>query len=224
LEEFVTVSGTYVCRDLTYMELDYKDCSLIRWEVDIGDTVLEGQCLGYYKTEPVVSTVTGRIRNIQAYGTDCYIQLQLFSPTVLECHVSEQVLSTLLRSTGLTTQTGEQVEVLSCAPIPNPDGTTTIQLSVTGTEGSYGTTQELQLYTGRSYTGVLLLDEDCVYRKSTEEDRWYVRRVTQDGVFINEAEVRIGYSDGSKICVSGNIQEGDFFDSGYKYVLAGGGE
>ena len=221
LEEFVTVSGSYVCKEYAYMELNYRDPSMIRWEVSEGDVIFQDQVLGYYKGDPVISTVTGVISQIQAYGTEAHIQVKLLAPTVLECRVDDAVLRSLLRSEGLRTEDGSVVVLTYASPIKNSDGTTTITLT-TGTEDTYGSSvQDLILYTGRVYTGVLMLDMDCVYQKEPGEGQpWYVRRVSADGIYQDEVEVELGYSSGDIVCVTG-VNEGDWFDSGYKQVLAG---
>ncbi len=225
LHEFVTIDGQYVCHDYGYMELEYKDPSAIRWEVSVGDMIVQDQLLGYYKGEPVNATVTGIISAMQTYGTDAYIQVQLIAPTILECQVDDADLRAIRRGEALTTEEGDAVTLLYEAPLKNADGTTTIQLSIAGEEGRYGATvEDLAIYTGRVYTGVLMVDSRCVYqRQQGEGEPWYVRKVTQDGIVINEVEVQVGYDDGKYICVTG-VNEGEFFDAGYKSVLAGGGQ
>lgn len=223
LNEFVAVSGSYTCKEYGYMELNYKDASAIRWEVNNGEVVSEGQVLGYYNGKAVKSTHTGRIREMQTYGEDSYIQFQLFSPVVLECALDDTALRTLQRSNELKTAEGNVVTVAYCAPIRNADGTTTVHLSVDGTSGTYGTAEKaLRVYTGRTYSGVLMVDADCVYQRADRDDEtWYVRSVSQNGVFLDELVVQIGYSDGETVCVTG-VPEGTYLDSGYKFVLEGG--
>ena len=221
LEEFVTVSGSYVCKEYAYMELDYRDPSMIRWEVSDGDVIFQDQVLGYYKGDPVISTVTGVIAQIQTYGTEAHIQVKLLAPTVLECKVNDAVLHALHRSEGLRTQEGAVITLSYESPVKNSDGTTTITLT-TETPGIYGSSvDELVIYTGRVYTGVLMLDADCVYQKEQGEDNpWFVRQVSADGIYQKEVEVELGYMSGDWVCVTG-VNEGDWFDSGYKQVLAG---
>jgi len=222
LEEFVRVSGEYVSDTYVYMELDYKDNSLIRWEVSPGDLVLQGQKLGTYKDEAVIASATGIITQIRDYGEDSYLQLQSIHPVVLECQVNDQTLSSMEQSQSLATQDGAAVQILYRSPVKNPNGTTTVRLSIENTDDCYGMfEQDLRLYTGRIYRGVLMLDADCVYQKeSGEEQPWYVRQVTPEGTFLREIEVGIGYSDGSRVCVTG-IEEGTWYDAGYKALMAG---
>ena len=44
--EFVTVNGVYTSKSYAYMELDPKKASAIRWIVDAGDEIQEGQVMG----------------------------------------------------------------------------------------------------------------------------------------------------------------------------------
>ena len=68
---------------------------------------------------------------------------------------------------------------------------------------------------------MLVLPLDCVYQKTPGEDEpWFVRQVTEDGFLIAEIEVKIGYSDNDFAVVNG-IEEGQYFDSGYKDVVSG---
>ena len=76
------------------------------------------------------------------------------------------------------------------------------------------------IYTGRVYPNVLVIDVDCVYRKYSDTDTWYVRQVDAHGVFIAEREVQIGYANEDVVCISG-ISEDVYIDSGYKAVVEG---
>ena len=77
------------------------------------------------------------------------------------------------------------------------------------------------IQTGRSYQGVVVLPLDCVYQKvQGNAYPWYVRQVTEDGIFVQEVEVEIGYISGNQVCVNG-IAEGTYYDTGYKAVAGG---
>lgn len=221
--EYTTVSGTYVCNQYAYMELTYKNPDQIRWEVSTGDLIHEGQAIGDYQGEPVISELTGVLTQIQSFGTEPYLQVRLLNPVELECKVPDAVLTVLERGGGnLTDQDGNSVAITYTAPMKNADGTTTVRLSLSQEDGICGqSVQGLTLYTGRVYSGVLLLDVDCIYQKDPGEGLpWYVRRVSPEGIFQEECEVQLGYTDGKVICVTG-VNEGDCFDAGYKFILEG---
>ena len=44
--------------------------------------------------------------------------------------------------------------------------------------------------------------------------------VTADGIFLEEMEVQIGYTNGDVVCISG-VEEGSWFDSGYQAIVGG---
>lgn len=223
IAEYTTVSGTYVCREYGYMELSYEDPGRIRWEVGTGDLIAEGQVLGSYQGEDVVSEISGRITQMQTYGEEPYIQVQLLSPVELECAVTDPVLRILERSSAvLTGEDGTAVTVTYKAPVKEPDGTTLVRLRLGDGPGVCGQAVEnYPIYTGRVYTETLLLDVDCVYQKEPGDGNpWFARKVSADGIFIQELEVQVGYSDGNVVCVTG-VEPGDYFDSGYKYVVGG---
>lgn len=222
--ECITVSGTFVSKTYAYIELTQKNPSLIRWDVNVGDEVLEGQVLGDYRGEHIVSTLTGILLEINAFNPEnAYLKVQLLEPLELECHVTDRLLSTLKHSgAGMTTEDGEAVTLTYTALTKNKDGTTTVRLSIASENNSYGeTVEDLNLMTGRSYTMALVLPAKCLYQKTAgEEQPWYARQVTADGYFISEVEVTVGYSNGKLVCVSG-INEGDYFDTGYQAISQG---
>ena len=104
----------------------------------------------------------------------------------------------------------------------NTDGTTTVHLSIDSEQYTCGQeVRELRFYTGRVYSKTLVLPEKCVYQKEVGEGQpWYARMVDENGVLIAELPVQIGYTNGEVVCVSG-IEEGAWFDSGYKAVIGG---
>lgn len=222
--EYITVSGTFVSNTYGYMELAQKNPGLIRWDVEVGNEVQEGQVLGTYKGEPVVSTLTGILVANNSYSSEnAYLKVRLLGPLELECRVPDRILSVIKREdTVLTTEDGTSVTLAYSALVKNPDGTTNVRLSVDSDSYFYGQTlQDLKLMTGRSYLKALVLDEDCVYQKTSGNDQpWYARQVTSDGRFLKEVQVNIGYQSDGLICVSG-ISEGDYFDTGYKSVVEG---
>ena len=149
-----------------------------------------------------------------------------FSPLVLECSVDEAVLGSMKQFTdGLTLDDGTKVTVEYMAKAKNHDGTTTVRLSLDREGDSYGTAvEDMLVYLGTSYPQVLVLPVDCVYQKTAGEDEpWYVRQVTEDGFLISEKQVTLSYSNNTMAVVSG-IEEGQWFDSGYKVVVRGDSE
>ncbi len=224
IEESIMISGQFTSNTYAYMELKQEKPSLIRWNVNVGDEIQEGQVLGVYQGTNVVSTLIGILKERNAYGEDSYLKVLLLKPLELECSVSASVLSTLKREgVELKTQKGEVVTLLWSAVVPNADGTINVKLSIESDSYYYGQKMEnLKLVTGNVYQNVLALDKDCVYQKEKGEDEpWYARRVTKEGTFLMEVELSVGYETADMICVSGNVNEGDYFDSGYKAIVEG---
>lgn len=222
VQEYVILSGSFTGVETAYQELSSRQAGSIRWLVSIDDEVQEGQVLGTYKGQEILSLVTGILEEVDTYSTAPYLRFRLFSPVVLECDVTDKVLSMLSRETELSTENGEPVRLVYASRQKNPDGTTRIQLSIDTERFTYGqAVRDMRVMTGMVYRKTLVLPADCVYQKTEgEEEPWYVRQVTEDGIFIGELEVQIAYSNGEQVCVSG-VEEGTWYDSGYKAVAGG---
>ena len=220
---YFQVSGSFTSSTYAYQELTYKNLDRTRWYVHSGQEIQEGQVLGVLKGEEILAEYSGILTEMNTYGTDPYLRIQLLEPVELECRVEDRVLSMLRRSQSLTTKDGEAVTLVYASRQKNADGTTNVRISIDSTKYTYGQyLGELQIYTGQVYQQVLRLPESCLYQKEKGEDKpWYARQVTETGRFIREAEVEIGYSDGYWVTVT-NVGEGDYFDSGYKSVVEGG--
>lgn len=220
--EYITISGTFTSTEHAYMELNARQASSIRWVVSIGDEIQEGQVLGTYKGDPILSTVTGILVEMSTYSAAPYLRFRLFTPVELVSRVEDRILSILKRSDSLTTEKGEAVTLSYASMQKNADGTTSVRLAIDSEKYTYGQAlSELRILSGVVYQKALVLPADCVYQKAVGDDEpWYVRQVTEDGVFLVEVEVEIGYSNGDLICVSG-ISEGDWFDTGYKALMGG---
>jgi len=220
VKEYVILSGRFISEDYDYMELNRKHVSDIRWLVDLGDEIQEGQVVGTYKTQDITSTVTGILTEINTYSSAPHLKVQTFDPILLETKVTDRTLAAIAGGDSLVTEAGEEATIHFCSKQKNTDGTTTILLSIDSAQYTFG--QEinaLRLYTGRVYSRTLVLPEKCVYQKESGEGQpWFVRMVDEKGLFLSEIQVQIGYSNGEVVCVSG-IEEGAWFDSGYKAVM-----
>lgn len=220
---YVTVSGTFSSNSYIYQELNQENPGMIRWIVGVGDEITEGQVLGAYNGEDVVSSVTGILSEMNTYASSgAYLRFRLFEPVELSCRVDDRTLSMLKHSDGLLTMNGETVTLIFASRQKNADGSTNIRLSIDTDQYTYGEHIDgLKITTGQVYRQAVVLPVDCVYQKNAGEDQpWYVRQVTQDGLFIMEHPVKIGYSNGDVICVTG-VEEGSFFDTGYKAIVGG---
>jgi len=222
MAETETVSGKFVSQGLAYQEIDVKTPSKIRWTAKVGSEVQEGQVLGTYEGAEILSQYTGVLNAINSYGDEPYLEVELLSPLVMECYVSQKTLRTLQRAKELVTADGEAVTVQYVSVIPNAGGNVRILLSIDSDYYYYGETVEnLVLKTGYEYLSALVLPTNALYQKVAGEDEpWYVYKVDAEGKAIGEVEVTVGYSDGSFVCVSG-IEAGEWFDTGYGAIKGG---
>ena len=220
--EYITIHGNFTSNTYIYQELDYRYPEKIRWYVSCGDEIQKGQSMGFYQGSEVTAEATGIVDEINSYGDNAYVRIQLFTPVEFESRVDERVLSILNRSAGLTTEDGETVTLIFASNRKNADGTTNIRMTIESEKYTYGQSVDaFRLMTGRVYYGALALPANCVYQKEPGDNNpWYVRQVTALGQYMAEIEVEIGYSNGDMVCVSG-ISEGTFYDSGYKVVIGG---
>lgn len=81
----------------------------------------------------------------------------------------------------------------------------------------FGEEMTFELYTGQVEDNVLTAPKGCVYSKQ-DKSKFYIRTVSESGVFIEEKEVQIGIQDDSNISIIG-VDEGVFCDSGYKKYI-----
>lgn len=222
VQEYVVLSGTFVSTEYAYMELDPTQAPSIRWIVDIGDEIQGGQVLGFCQEAEIVSTVTGILVEMNPYVSSPYLRVQSFSPVALEVKVDDQTLSALQKANTLTTENGESVSLSYYSMQKNPDGTTNVRLAIDSDNYTYGEELDrIRILTGRVYSKTLVLPTDCVFQKEAgDSNPWYARMVTEEGIFLTEVEVQIGYTNGDVICVSG-VEEGAWFDSGYKAIMGG---
>lgn len=225
IKDSVSLSGVFQSFTYEYMELTQKEPSLIRWSVSVGDEIQAGQSLGTYKGESIIAEYSGLLSEIQAFNSsNAYLKIQQATPVVLVSDVSSNTLLSLKYAKELSTMDGEPVELVYTAVIRNSDGSTRVHLRIDS--DAYFLNQpveEISFYTGNEYLQTLVLPEGCLYQKiSGEDEPWYVRQVTEDGVFIAEREVGRGYSNDEYVSVTG-IEEGQFFDAGYGRFAKGGG-
>lgn len=220
--EYISLRGEFTSNTYAYMELEYRNPDLIRWYVNLGDEVQEGQTIGEHKGAAVVATVTGILVEMQDYGNDAYLRFQLLSPVEFICDVDDRLLSVLKRSDSLTTEDGAVVELIHASKQKNADGTTRVRLSIDSDVFVFGQElRDLRILTGRVYQDTIVLPVECVYQKDPgEENPWYVRQVTESGIFVGELEVQIGYANEDYVCVSG-IRPDGYYDTGYKTVAGG---
>ena len=223
VSETVMVSGVCTSDTYVYTDLRQRDLQNARWYVHEGDEVQVGQPIALLNGEDILSEQTGIIREINAYAKSPYVKVQLLEPVEIECSVDAKTLKTLERSReSLCTEEGEAVTLTYVALTKNSDGSTRIRLRVDSDAYAFGAeVKELSLFTGNRFLSALVLNAKCLYEKEIGSGEWYARRVAEDGAFLEEVKVEVGYRSDPYVCVSG-VNEGDCFDTGYRAVVGGG--
>lgn len=222
IHKTVTIpSGTVISNAIDFIELGkYFEKGDIRFVISVGDYLTEGSVIGYLKDQPITSKKRGIVRDI-GYGSDGYIMLDSMDELVLECYVEESSFDWLEEDLELTDdENGIVYAVLSYEPVNT--SSMGMRLLLTPKEGSlvYGATfSSLRLETPKVYRNVLTIESSCVYSYPGSSE-YYIRLVTEDGEFIEEKAVKVGYTNGEFTCISGDeITEGLYCDSGYKYLI-----
>ena len=220
MQESVSVSGTFVSTSYSFMDLEMDHPASVRWIIEPGQQVQEGQTIGFYQGEPVRSTLTGQYLSMDLTCDAPYIKFLSYEPIELSCRVQDRVLSILEMDVELKTMDGEPVEVVYISALKNTDGTTDVRLKIDSDQYYYGQeVTSIHILTGRVFSNVIYVPFDCVYQKAGSSG-WFVREVTEKGVFIREIPVELGYVVDGIAYVSG-ITEGSYYDAGYKAVLGG---
>lgn len=220
VKEYIMVSGQYTSNEIGFQNLPQAEPEKIRWIVSAGEEVQTGQVLGYYGDAEVTSEMNGMLEDIHGVSGNAYLKIRLFSPLELETTVSEETLAALRRGgEKLCLGDGTAVELTYAANAKNADGSFNVRLMFHNDDAVYGEAVGYMIYTGLEFPNALVVQSNCVYQK---DGQWYVRQVSENGSFIAEIPVQVSYDDGSYACVSG-IDEGDWFDSGYKAIVGGDG-
>lgn len=222
MKDYVVLSGRFTSDMVEYIELEHEAPERIRWTVKVGDEIQVGQVLGTYDGESVISTKDGILEGMNVYDEKPYLTVRLLSPVMLECEVTGPQLTTLRSAKELRTERDEKVSLKYASKVRTSEGLYVVRLAIDSELYYYGQVAErIRVYNGYSYLDALTLPEKCVYQKTVGENQpWYVRRVNEYGVFIEEIQVGRGYSNGDYVCVTG-VEEGDWFDTGYKAIIGG---
>lgn len=221
IKEYVQLDGVFVSTKFFDIDLDYRQIQDIRWFVNVGEEIQEGQVLASGKKGDVVSPCTGIIKEMNTYSqNNSYIRVQMLTPVELSCKVDAELLSILKISEQLMTEAGEKVVLTYTSLQKNLDGTVNIRLAIDTDKYTYGEQLSgLQILTGRVFRGALIVNEDCVYQKGAAEDSpWYIRQVTETGEYIQEQIVEVGYWQNGLVSITG-VEEGIYCDSGYKAII-----
>lgn len=220
MQEFITVSGTYVSTEEFFMELPtLKNVYTARMLAGYGDYVEVGDIIGYTedgKTE-ILSTESGVIKEI-SLGKYSYILMESVEELGLRCFLKDETLNVMQRDTlALTDTDGNPVELIKIGKFVNESGETEVLIKMP--KGRYAVNEkDIKLYTGKVYTKALVVPTGCLFQLPEDPKTWYVRIVDANKNVIGNQAVQIGFSDGEYTCVTG-LEEGTLLDSGYARIL-----
>ena len=220
LPETVSVSGEFISGKKFFMELPkQKNPYGVRMLIGEGDEIAEGQLIGHSEdlATDIYATASGIVQGI-TIGNISYITLESMEDLVFECQADDDTAAILMRDNiNLASGEGEPVEVLSISRRKNEQGKTRILLSVPN--GIYGQRIDgLLLYTGRIFYQALVIDSRCVFQMNDDKKKWYVRTVDANGNYLELVEVKVSYTSGELVAISG-VSEGTLCDSGYKKLM-----
>lgn len=217
IRETVELSGTVVSTEEFFMELPCKNPYALRFMVSVGEVIHSGDLIAYEGEKELYSTVDGLIGEI-SLGEDPYLRLHSLQALALECEISQTQRKLFSRSDlALQDENGVSLELLEMGEIFSENGGIRLLLRYDLPGLTYGQQLSgLTLYTGRIYAQTLAVEKSCVYQKSGG-DAYYLRIVDEEGHFLREAEVLLGYANEDYVCVSG-VEEGELCDAGYGAV------
>lgn len=219
MQETVTLSGVVVSNETIFIELPKKAAD-IRFIVNTGDVVMEGDVIGYLNGEPYKAERSGYIENIESWSSNPYIQMQSLDNLALSCRVSSVQAKQLTREgANLTTADGAALTMIKQGKVEDNEGKVEYLFSVSGSGFNLGHVFEnLKVKTGLVFQNALVVNKKCVFQQE-EGGPYFVRTVDELGQFIDQVEVKVGYADDENICVTG-IPVGTLCDSGYALTLS----
>ena len=219
MQETVTLSGMVVSNETIFLELP-KNAVEIRFIVNVGDVVMEGDVIGYLNGEPFITQKSGYIDKIESLSGNPYIQMQSLDNLALSCNVSPVQAKQLTREGAkLTTADGAELTLIKRGKVEDNEGKVGYLFSISGSGFNLGHVFEnIKVKTGLVYQNALVVNKNCVYQQE-KGGPYFVRTVDKLGQFIDQVEVKIGYADDENICVTG-IPVGTLCDSGYGFTLS----
>lgn len=176
------------------------------------DEIFEESILATDGTNNILAGFEGVICGINYDEDNILISYKDFDDTVFECHVPEDIKD-IFEEKKLYNEENEEIKIISKSNI-NDEGNYLVYLSIPKREKyDYGTcVTGYKLYTGKVYKKTLVINKNCIYKG---EDGYYVRQVDENGIYIADVPVEIGYQSDGYTCISG-VEEGDFCDGGYE--------
>ena len=213
-DEFYNISGIITSENYRKIKLPKQEDEQICLTVKEEDEIYTGQRIGTMGATPIYSSCNGIVEEI-VIGEESYINAHTFNKLILQSYVEKSIVKHL--KDVMYDEDGNKYTLISKSNQCTDQGIE-VKYAMDKTEFSYGEKVEnLALYTGKKFTGVLMIEKNCIYQKPGSES-YYVRICKQNGVFVEEREVEIGFEYKDYVTVVG-IEENEYCDSGYKSVI-----
>ena len=210
-EESFTLEGQFISSDKTFLDLANNDS--LRLIISEGSEVQVGDLIGYSGEEEILAPENALVDAIVLDSDQPYIRFSLLDSPVFQTYLTGPVLDSLTNR-DLITEEGLPVSVsFQSAQVINDKRE--VHLEFESSMYNVGDHSSLRIMTGRQYNGVLAVSSSCVYQK-TEGGPHYVRLIDpSEMTVIREAEVVLGLPLGQMVSISGEVEEGEWCDSGY---------
>ncbi|WP_302625251.1 hypothetical protein [uncultured Eubacterium sp.] len=184
-------------------------------ECEVGDEIHKNQILGNDKGNIIKSNFNGSISNINYSEDNTIIKYNDFSNLVYEAYVDEDKFEDF-DTKKFYNNKGKKIKILEKSNIIE-EGKFKVWMTIPDKKAIYGkTVEKYELYTDTVYSNALVVTRDCVY---SVDDKHYIRTVDENGLFLEDVEVNVGFANDKFICITGDgIKEGVYCDSGYSKV------
>lgn len=214
IEQYVTVSGRMESADFEYINLNSQE-GKIRIYTEIGDEIMTGDTIANVDGKDIKSTINGIVYDIDL-SDGGYIKVGSIDKLQMVSLLDKRAADKIRNIKELKLEDGRKVTVKRISNILT-DGYVSAVFVIENSEYMYGEQiSDLKLYTGKTYTDLLVVDKRAVYKKT--DGNYYVRVIDHNDYYVTETQVQINYESDDVIGITG-VEEGTLCDSGYKNLI-----
>lgn len=179
---------------------------------EIGTEIHKGDDIAVENGKSIKAEFNGIILDFE-YGNNNTVKYYDFSDLALEVYFDQDKYD-ILNNKSFQNENGEKFKIITKSNIIEEGKFKLILTIPKGFEAVYGMNiEDYRLYTGVIYKNTLVARRDCVYGNN---GNYYISVVDENGLFIEEVEVALGFTDDIYVCVSSSqIDENTYCDSGY---------
>ena len=214
IEEYYTISGEITSDKIHKINLPQETQEKITISIKEGEEVHCGDVIGKVGTNSIYASCNGIVKEI-CIGEESFVEVNAFYNLILKAYVDKSALRHF--KDVMYDEQGNKYKLVSKSNQCTDMGIE-VKFAMSKTDYNYGEkVEELNLYTGQTYSDILMINSNCVYQKPGG-DQYYVRICDSNGVFKEECEVEVGFEYRDLISIVG-IEENVYCDSGYKFVI-----